>query len=256
MVYPPLSMAIKTSIGADKAINFDISNACAGMLTGVMVAEDFIQRGVVGNCMVVSGEYITGLSQHALKTIKTPLSHELASLTLGDAGAAVILQAVSEAGEGIAVTGFTTLCGYSDLCVARQSRRMAGAFMKTKANKIHQVSISDSGPLVEEALKKNGLSFDKIDYLIPHQTSRSAIISGARHYAEFFGVRPGQVIINLKEHGNTASTSHFISLYTLLNEGRFKVGDRIMLLCFASGLIIGVVFFTMNNMVEKYGNPD
>jgi len=90
---PPMSVTIKSSLGASKAISFDIGNACAGMLTGVMVAEDFVSRGVVANCLVVSGEHITGLSEHALKTIRTPLSHELASLTVGDAGAAVILQA-------------------------------------------------------------------------------------------------------------------------------------------------------------------
>ena len=253
---PPVSVAIKTSIGADKALNFDISNACAGMLTGVMIAEDFIQRGLVKNCMVISGENISGLSDHALKTIKTPLSNELASLTVGDAGAAVILELSPEDEEGIGIAGFTTLCGYSHLCIAKQSRKMPGAFMRTKAKKIHEVSISESGPIVQEALRQNGLTFDQIDYLIPHQTSRSAIVSGARHYAEYFGARPGQVVINIKEYGNTASTSHFLSLYTLMNEGRFKTGDKIMLLCFASGLIIGVVIFTMNNMLERYGNTD
>ena len=253
---PPLSILIKSSIGASKALAFDISNACAGMLTGLMVAEDFIGRGVVKNCMLVSGEYISGLNNHALKTIKTPLSPELASLTLGDAGAAVIVRESTSDNGNIAISGFTTLCGYSNLCIAKQSRRMAGAYMKTRAKKIHDVSIGESGPLVQQALKKNGLTFDQIDYLLPHQTSKSAIVSGARHYAEYFGARPGQVIINLKEYGNTASTSHFLTLYTLLNKREFKAGDRIMLLCFASGLIIGVVIFTMNDMVSRYGRSD
>ena len=251
---PPLSASIKNSLGASKAIYLDISNACAGMLTGVMIAENYINRGIVKNCMVVSGEYITGLSKHALKTIKTPLSLELASLTLGDAGAAVIMQATDNEKTGIAISGFTTLSEYSHLCIARHSRRTPGAFMRTKAKKIHEVSIADSGPLVEQALKKNRLSFSQIDYLIPHQTSRSAIRSGSKHYAKYFGERPAQVVINIKEYGNTAPTSHVLSLYTLLNEGKFKNGDRIMLLSFASGLIIGVVIFTMNNMLERYGN--
>lgn len=253
---PPFSIAIKTSIGADKAINLDISNACAGMLTGIMIAEDYIKRGVVNNCMVVSGENITGLGKHALKTIKTPLSLELASLTLGDAGAAVILHSEEGLSNSLAISGFTTLSGYSHLCIAKQSRRMPGAYMRTKAKKIHDVSISDSGPIVREALQNSGLSFSQIDYLIPHQTSKSAMISGSRHYANYFGEKPGQVVINIKEYGNTASTSHFLSLYTLLNEGRFKKDDRIMLLCFASGLIVGVVIFTMNDMVDRYGNKN
>jgi 3-oxoacyl-[acyl-carrier-protein] synthase-3 len=253
---PPMSVTVKTSIGAVKAISFDIGNACAGMLTGVMIAEDFISRGVVSNCMVVSGEFISGLSSHALKTIKTPLSHELASLTVGDAGAAVILEASEKGEDGISIDGFTTLCSYSNLCVARQSRIRPGAFMRTRAKKIHEVSIADSGPILREVLKRHGLTFDNIDFLIPHQTSRSAIIAGARQYEEYFGAKPGQVIINLRDYGNTASTSHFITLYGLLSKKRFKKGDRIMLLCFASGLIIGVVIFTMTKMIDRYGNGD
>ena len=104
--------------------------------------------------MVVSGENISGLSEHALKTIKTPLSNELASLTVGDAGAAVILELSPEDEEGIGITGFTTLCGYSHLCIAKQSRNMPGAFMRTKAQKIHEVSISESGPIVQEPLRE------------------------------------------------------------------------------------------------------
>ena len=34
---PPLSLHVKQAIGATQAVNFDLSNACAGMLTGVFV---------------------------------------------------------------------------------------------------------------------------------------------------------------------------------------------------------------------------
>ena len=126
--------------------------------------------------------------------------------------------------------------------------------MKTWAQKIHQVSIDESTSIVKRALEENGLTFDKIDYLIPHQTSRSSILSGANHYSQYFGGKPGQIVINLKETGNTASTTHFLALYKYLTEKQFKVNDKIMLLCFASGLIIGVVIFKMNEMVDRYGN--
>jgi len=253
---PPLSVCIKNSIGASGALNFDITNACAGMQTGIFIAEDFIRRGVVNNCMIVSGEYITSLMDHAMKTVKTPFSKELASLTLGDAGAAVILDRTTSEREGIVVSGFTTLSKYSHLCIGKHGRKYAGGFMRTMAKKIHKVSISDSVPMVKEVLKKSDLTFDQIDYVIPHQTSRNSIFSGANHYAKCFGQRPGQVVVNLKEYGNTASTSHFLAMYSYLNEKRFKEGDRIMLLCFASGIIIGVVLFIMNEMVNRYGNKN
>jgi 3-oxoacyl-[acyl-carrier-protein] synthase-3 len=251
---PTFSILIKNSIRADKAITYDISNACAGMMTGIYIAENYIRSGKIKTCMIVSGEYITNISDHALKNIRTPLSSEISSLTVGDCGAAVILDRTEIYEEGLIISGFTTLGGYSNLCVGRQNRRTPGGRMRTKAKKIHEVSISDSTPIVKNALEQNGLSFDKIDYLIPHQTSRSSILSGANHYSEYFKEKPGHLVINLKDTGNTASTTHFLTLYQYLSEKKFIEGDRIMLLCFASGLVVGIVIFKMNEMVYRYGN--
>jgi len=251
---PPLSLYIKEAIEANNALSFDISNACAGMLTGVLIADDFIRRGAIRTCMVVSGEFITNLKDHAARTVKDIKSSELASFTVGDAGAAVILEQIPKAHEGLIVSSFTTLAHYNDLCTAQQSRRSPGFFMKTNARKIHQVAISDSTNIVQKALEDNNLTFDKIDYFIPHQTSKRSISSGVKHYTNYFGVKPQKVVINLKEFGNTASTTHFLAMYRFLKENRFQSGDKIMLLSFASGLVIGVAIFEMNGMVQRYGN--
>jgi len=251
---PAFSALIKKAIGAEKAITFDISNACAGMLTGLYLAEKFIKQGVIKNCIIVSGEYISNICDHAIKKIKTSLSSELSSLTLGDGGAAAIIERADDEKNGIIVSGFTTLSEYCSLCTGRQNRNAPGGKMKTNAKKIHQAAINESVPIVKDALNRSNLSFKEIDWLIPHQTSRSSILSGANHYLESFGEKPGQILVNLKETGNTASTTHFLALYRYLNEKRFRENENVMLLCFASGLIIGAVIFRMNNMVFRYGN--
>ncbi len=250
---PPLSLSIKEAIGAPGAINFDIQNACAGMLTGVSILDNYIRLGVVKCGMVVSGEYISSLNTNAARTIRTVASKQMASLTVGDAGAAVILERARNDAQGICVSEFTTLSKHSDLCFGRPCKNAPGASMVTEARKIHRVAIADSPPILEKALKHSGLTFDMIDYVIPHQTSERSIKSGARHMSEHFGVKPRNIVINLYNFGNTASTTHFVALYKYLKEGRFKKDDNIMLLCFASGLVVGVIIFTMDELVEKYG---
>ena len=251
---PSFATLIRKILGARKAIAFDISNACAGMLTGVYLADKFIKQGVIKNCMIMSGEYISNICDHAIQNVKTSLSSELSSLTLGDCGAAAIIERTDDENRGLLVSGFTTLSKYSSLCTGRQNRNAPGGKMKTSAKKIHQAAIFESVPIVKDALNKSNLSFKEIDWLIPHQTSRSSILSGANHYLECFGEKPGQIVVNLKETGNTASTTHFLALYRYLNEKRFRENENIMLLCFASGLIIGAVIFRMNNMIYRYGN--
>ena len=40
---PPLSLSLKETLGAGRAMSFDISNACAGMMTGVFIVNDLIR---------------------------------------------------------------------------------------------------------------------------------------------------------------------------------------------------------------------
>ena len=252
---PALAHSIKDAIGACKALSFDIGNACAGMMTGVFIMNEFIRNGEIERGIVVSGESIANLSTNAAKQIRFIFSKQLASLTVGDAGVAVILERAPK-GQGIPVAGFTTLSEHSRLCLGFPSAVGPGAAMFTKARTIHKVAIDDSPPLLKQVLDASGLSFGDIDYVIPHQTSARAIEKGTREISERLGVFPKNVIVTVDEFGNTASTTHFVALYKYLTEGRFKKGDNIMLISFASGLEVGVIIFTMDKLVERYGRQD
>ncbi|MCX7816227.1 MAG: hypothetical protein N2317_01780 [Syntrophales bacterium] len=251
---PPLSLYIREAIGAKRAIHFDITNACAGMLTGVMIMDNFIRRGVIERGMVVSGEYITTLSENALPKVKTIMSKQLASLTVGDCGAAVILERSQPGKSSLFISNFVTLAQWCDLCIGKASRKSPGAVMFTDARKIHQVAIRDMPVILERALKDAGISLGDIDHIIPHQTSIRAISSGRKHLAHYFGMPPRNVIVNLEEFGNTSSTTHFLALYRFLKERAFQEGDRLALIALASGLVIGVIIFTMDDLVYRYGS--
>ncbi|HXZ70835.1 MAG TPA: hypothetical protein VEH31_08200, partial [Streptosporangiaceae bacterium] len=152
---PPLSLCVKQAIGAVQAVNFDLSNACAGMLTGVFLLQDLITRGEISCGMVVSGEYISHLSWNAARQIRSVFSKQLASLTLGDAGAAVIVERAPKGG-GIDVIGFTTLAEHSRLCLAFPSTVGPGAQMYTRSRTLQKVAIEDMAPLVAEVIGEAG----------------------------------------------------------------------------------------------------
>jgi 3-oxoacyl-[acyl-carrier-protein] synthase-3 len=251
---PPLSLEIKQAIGATRATSFDISNACAGMLTGVFVLNDFIRRGVIRRGMVVSGEHITGLGKNAARDIRSIFSLQLASLTLGDGGAAVIVDRAPEGNAGIMLAGFTTLAGHSRLCLGLPAWHRPGAVMYTRARKIHDVAMADGPPLIGDALAKAGIRMAEIDWLIPHQTSVRAIRSGERALAEQLGGRPKHVAITVDDYGNTASTTLFLALHRYLTDGQFHAGDKILLLSVASGLEVGVVLLVMDELETTHGN--
>jgi len=253
---PPLSMSVKQAIGATQAVNFDLSNACAGMLTGVFVLQGLISRGEISCGMVVSGEYISHLSWNAARQIRSLFSKQLASLTLGDAGAAVIVERAPGGASGIDVIGFTTLARHSRLCLAFPSTAGPGAQMYTKSRTLQKAAINDMAPLVAEAITEAGISLADIDYLIPHQTSARAIRQGTEEFARRLGARPRHVVLNLEEYGNTSSTTLFVALHKYLTEQRIKKGDRVMLLSLASGIEIGIAIFTIDSQVDHYGRTN
>lgn len=251
---PPLALTIKEAIGATRAIHLDLTNACAGMMTGVFILNDMIRRGAIRRGMVVSGENISGLGTNAAREIRSIFSSQLASLTLGDAGAAVIVERAPEgAAGGILLAGFTTIAEHSRLCTGLPAPHTPGAVMYTRARTIHKVAIEDAPPLIEQVLAELHLNLGEIDWLIPHQTSARAIRAGEKALSARFGGGPQHLVVNVEDFGNTASTTHFVALHRFLSEGKLAAGEKVMLLSLASGLEIGVVVFTLDELVENHG---
>lgn len=248
---PSISSIIAREINANNVLNFDILNACAGMVTGIQIGNNYIEQGIVKNCMIVSGEYISSICKNAAKNMVLRKGLELASLTLGDAGTAVILEATSPE-NGFEVLTLQTFSKYNKLCIAKLSTKFPGAQMFTQMQKLFKSSMDISPKFLEQSLAEAELLFSDIDYLIPHQTAKRAIISGTDILRKYFKSEPKEIVNNIELTGNTASTTHFLALYNLLKENRFKKDDRILLLSIASGLVIGVIVFKIDKLIEQY----
>lgn len=254
---PTMSNAVARAIGAQRAMTFDVSNACAGMLTGVMIANNWIRQGTVQRALVVSGEYISQLGRNAARHVRSIVSKELASLTLGDAGAALLLeQAPKGSPTGITLAGFTTVADYSRLCLGYPTADEPGARMFTDARGIQRAAMSTTPVLLAEVLSAVGISMHDVDHVITHQTSARAIRKGMRAMSEVFGEGPRHdAVITVDRYGNTASTTHTVALVEELDAGHIQAGETIALIALASGLEIGVVLVTLDEeLVNRYGH--
>lgn len=76
---------------------FDISNACNSVLNALEVADAFVRGGRYRRVLITCGETLSRLSRWTLPS-PTALRTGLASLTGGDMGAALLLEACSEPG--------------------------------------------------------------------------------------------------------------------------------------------------------------
>ena len=248
---PPTSLAVARAVGATGATTFDLSNACAGTLSGVLVANNWVRRGAIRRALVVSGEYISQLGTNAARHVHSIMSRELASLTLGDAGAAVLVERADEGEPGIDVVGFTTIADHSRLCLAYPASHEPGARMFTKSRAIHKAAIADTPVLLQEAMDAAGVRIDEIDCVIPHQTSARAIRAGMKETTAALGGAPrNPAVVTVDRYGNTASTTHTVALVEELDAGRLHTGDRVALVSLASGIEIGIVLLTVDEGLE------
>jgi 3-oxoacyl-[acyl-carrier-protein] synthase III len=249
---PPMSVAIQRAIGAERAICFDVANACAGMVTGLAIVNDFIRRGAIRRGMVVSGEYISHIGRTATRHVTGYSSPQLPSLTLGDAGAAVLLERAHDGNGhgGIRACELVSFADHSDLCIAKPGEPddELGWAMSTDALKLHLVAIDAAAPIIARALEASGGAVDSIDCVIPHQTTEHAIRIGTRRVLRALDAPhfAGEIVYNL-DCGNTASTSHFLALHRCLLDRRIAAGQRVLLLSFASGVVVGAVLIDVDD---------
>ena len=250
---PNTSIKLRHHFGFTNAIVFDITNACAGMFTGICIVNAFLKAGTIRRGMVVSGEYITHLTQTAQKEIEGFMDTRLACLTLGDAGAALILEKGSENQTGFQELELQTFGGYSQYCIAKASEQ-GGMIMYTDSVKLTDVAVKSGAKHSINMLQQAGWSPESFQHLIMHQTSGMTLNSAKREINRLLNNRichEGNTINNLEHRGNTASTSHFVALADQIRSNKINSGDKIVFSISASGLTIGTALYVFDDLPDR-----
>ncbi len=252
---PSTASRLRDQCGLINALAFDISNACAGMFTGITVADAFLQAGLVRSAMVVSGEYISHLTETAQKEIEGPMDPRLACLTLGDAGAAVILERGPNGRVGFHDIDIATFSRYSKLCIAKATQEQhGGAIMLTDSVTQTAIAVKHAVPYVAAVMQRHGWRPETIDYLVMHQTSEASLNDAVVAINQLFGpgaANRGNTIYNVAERGNTASTTHFVALHDYIRSNRINSGDNVVFSITGSGQTIGAALYTFDDLPDR-----
>ena len=250
---PCTSARLKQEFGFTNAMAFDIANACAGMFTAIYIANCFINTGTINRAIVVSGEYITHITQTAQQEIESFMDNRLACLTLGDAGAALILEKSPDEKTGFQKFDLQTLGGYSQYCIAKPNH-YGGWLMYTDSVNLTDVAVRSGSKHSINALQSAGWQPEEFQHLIMHQTSGMTLNSAKREINRLMDKRicnDSNTINNLEQRGNTASTSHFVALADHIYNNNINSGDKIIFSISASGLTIGTTLYVFDDLPER-----
>lgn len=248
---PGFSLQVKRAVGATNAIHFDLSNACAGMLTGVYLLDQMIRAGVVRRGMVVSGERITPIVDTAAVEVRDARDPQFGSLTVGDSGAAVILDAAEDDRDCIHYIALMTCAEHSQLCLGMPSDQRAGVALYTNNHEMHRKERIELWPRFHiDFLARRGSSFadEKYDYIVHHQVGLTAVRLFSKFGGAIFETEMPEQLTSVEAYGNTSTTSHFMVLHKHLKEGRLREGSKILLVPAASGVVTGCVSVTISSL--------
>ncbi|RZA25401.1 MAG: 3-oxoacyl-ACP synthase [Proteobacteria bacterium] len=248
---PPLSLFIKNELGAPQAMHFDVSNACAGMFTGILLLDRMIKAGVAKTGLVVSGEHITHISRTAVKEIRTATDPQFGSMTVGDSAAAVIMDQAVDENEGIDYLELMTCSEYSRLCIGMPSNENAGPALYTINAEMHKkdrIQLWPNYQMDYYKSKQADIKTEKFDYIVHHQVGLKAVSNFNRYGSEYFQFQLPDPLNILEETGNTSTTSHFLVLHKALKDGTLKKGMKVLLVPAASGVVTGFLSLKISNL--------
>ncbi len=250
---PATALLVRKAVGARRALTFDVVNACAGMLTGVKVLQGMILSGAARCGMVVSGEQNMPLAETAQREIGSSFDGQLAALTLGDCGAALILDASADPAVGFHHLESQTGALHDHYCYSKPSRRGRGGMLITKARGLQRKGAEHFPTYLKQALDDTGWAFEDVDHAIPHQVAPRAIRRGVKEVKWFYRLEVPEFFLDCAaDYGNTTTTSHFLAVHEFMLRGEIQRGHNLLLISGASGIVITHATLTLDDLPDRY----
>ncbi len=247
---PSLATLVASELGAKNAQTFDVSNACAGMVTALMIAESRIKSGKIEYAMVISGEFITPIIDEAKRRNLYLTPRAIASLTVGDGSAAYILGRTKHEGR-IKFSEPITFAQYNRHCIGQASKRHRGPQMRTKARDLQNGVMTNIGIFLQRSLLHMDLKWNEIDHTYSHPTTPKAVKKGAKIASDLLGE------INFLHNdsfdtANTASSTHGVLLEKSQKNGYLQSDETAIIISFGSGLAILAMHFNLPKGVKDW----
>lgn len=255
VIYEPCtSTLICRELGLKGARNFDVINACAGMMTGISIADAYIRTGRARCALVVSGELNTPIFQAAQREIRHVVDGQFASLTIGDCGAAYVIDGSETKDVGFHRFDFVTGARHSGLCWSTPSWRTHGGILTTKAREFQIIGNANFPRYTKRIIAKTGWTLEDVERGIPHQISVRGIHKSRRAMDRFFGCDVGQdrYTCIADRYGNTSTTTHAVGFHEEILCGRVTDGMKVLLISGASGIVVAHATLTLDDLPSRY----
>jgi len=241
MIFPSTACIIQSKLGAKKAAAFDIQAACSGFVYALAVAEQFILSGMYKNILVVGTEVLSKVVDWEDRNT---------CVLFGDGAGAVVVSEVAQGGILASVLGADGNGADLLSLPAGGSREPASAdtinkrrhYIKMNGNEVFKFAVKILEQATYDVVNKASLTLKDVDFIIPHQANYRIIDAAIKR----LNIDKEKMIINLNNYGNMSSASIPVALDEAYQAGKFKKGDKIVLVGFGAGLTWGANLLEWN----------
>ena len=227
---------VASEIGALNAFGYDLQAACSGFLYGMSVASSYIESGKYKKIILIGADKMSSIVDY---------SDRNTCIIFGDGAAAVLFEPNNDnlgmqdeylRSDGVGREFLRIEGGGSILPASIETVSKKKHFLFQDGKSVFKYAVSNMANASDEIMKRNNLSNEDIDFLVPHQANKRIIDATASR----MGIKESKVLMNIEKYGNTTAAT--IPLILSDFENKFKKGDNIIFAAFGGGFTWGASY--------------
>ena len=235
-IFPATANVIADKIGATNAWGYDVSAACSGFLYALQTGAKFIESGTYKKVVVVGVDKMSAIIDYTDRNT---------CIIFGDGGGCVLLEPNEEGfgvidaklhSDGQGRNFLYQPAGGSLNPPTKETVEARQHYVYQEGKTVFKFAVTNMADVSYEVMKRNNLSSDDVDWLVPHQANLRIIDATA----DRMGLDSSKVLINIQKYGNTTAGTLPLLLWDF--QDKFKKGDNLILSTFGGGFTWGAIY--------------
>jgi 3-oxoacyl-[acyl-carrier-protein] synthase-3 len=227
---------VATQIGAVNAFSFDLVAACSSFLFGMSAAARYIESGRYKKVLLIGADKMSSIIDYTDRTT---------CIIFGDGAGAVLFEPNDEGlgvqdellrSDGIGRESLKIDAGGSILPASQETLANKQHYVYQDGKTVFKFAVSNMADVSEKIMKRNNLTGDDIQWLVPHQANKRIIDATSRRMK----LPEEKVMMNIHKYGNT--TSGTLPLCLVDYESQLKKGDNLVFASFGGGFTWGAIY--------------
>jgi 3-oxoacyl-[acyl-carrier-protein] synthase-3 len=227
---------VATNIGATNAFAYDLQAACSSFLYGMSTAAAYIQSGRYKKVLLIGADKMSSIVDYKDRST---------CIIFGDGAGAVLFEPNFEGlglqdeylrSDGIGRDFLKIDAGGSLNPTSIDTLKEGRHSIVQDGKTVFKYAVTNMADASELILKRNNLTNQDVDWLVPHQANKRIIDATASR----MNLEESKVLMNIERYGNTTSATLPLVLSDF--EHKFKKGDTVIFAAFGGGFTWGSIY--------------